>query len=125
MQSASAAAGVPVARKTVWHDAIPTGLLICALQTQLVAVLSAPLHCPSLVQSSHGPKHMVTVLQVVQTRVSAAQLGEVLASCGGAPPSDRSDGAPPSGSAERTSRSPSLSAAPQPRPATRGAPSPR
>src|SRR5882724_7157309 len=106
MQSISAAARVPVARKAVSHDAIAPLSVDWASQVQLVSVAFPILHGPSAVQSTHGAKHMVTLLQDRQGTVLLTQsaAGGALTSSGDAPASDRF---------ESTSRSPSLSAGPQ------------
>jgi len=96
-----------------------------------VAVLSALIHGASAVQLTHGAKHMVTVLQVRQ----ATDSGGTMPSCSFArrpyvrrlwhrPWRPKAGRCSSSERSDRTSRSPSLSAAPQPGHAARAAPSP-
>src|SRR5258708_40375020 len=74
MQSIRADARVPVARKAVSHDAVAPPSADRASQVQLVSVSFPILHGASAVQSIHGAKHMVTLLQARQAAVLLAQV---------------------------------------------------
>src|SRR5258708_1532955 len=90
MQSIRVDARVPVARNAVSHDAVAPPSVDRASQVQLVSVSFPILHGASAVQSIHGAKHMVTLLQARQAAVLLAQVagGGGVLSCGGGPASE-------------------------------------